>query len=105
MEIIKKCGFNSLTKEDVLNAKGDIISIKRTKPLTLASSIIQNKIKDIGNFEEEKTFKLSSNQLKYDITDTEHLNFEYLKEHSIKTEPVLFTSFEKQHVKTIKKIV
>ena len=86
-EHLKKRGFPSLKIED-LKGKNNI-QIKRLKIRKILEGIIQDKVKEIGDFQyEDKSIKLDSNLMKMVYPD-ETLNFDYLNSNSVVGEPIL----------------
>jgi hypothetical protein len=84
---LKKRGFPSLKIED-LKGKNSI-QIKRLKIRKILEGIIQDKVKEIGDFQyEDKSIKLDSNLMKMVYPD-ETLNFDYLNSNSVVGEPIL----------------
>ncbi len=84
---LKKRGFPSLKIED-LKGKNNI-QIKRLKIRKILEGIIQDKVKEIGDFQyEDKSIKLDSNLMKMVYPD-ETLNFDYLNSNSVVGEPIL----------------
>ena len=82
-------GFRSLTADDLLNAKGNNLTIKEApRPVKLKEGIISKNFEDIADFKDhDKDLHLLSNVDKY-VLDTENLTYEYLASHSMQTAPL-----------------
>ncbi len=85
---LKKRGFKHLSIEDILNAKGEKLKILLTEIPKVLSSIIQDKIENIGDFIQiEKEINLKSNLNKY-YFDADKLTFEYLLHNQLEGKPL-----------------
>ncbi len=83
---LKDRGFPSLKYDDLLNAQGNTLSVIRDRPIKVKEAIRQHKIKDIGDFQnQKKEINLLSNLNNY-LLDKEKLTFEYLKDNFLETE-------------------
>ena len=92
---LKKRGFPSLKIED-LKGKTEV-SIKRLKIRKILEAIVQDKVKEIGDFQlEDKSINLKVNMYRMDYPEYD-LQFDYLNLNTIKGLPIIVS--EKPHLK------
>ncbi len=95
---LKKRGFPTLTKEMLLSAKGDTLSVRREKPVRLLEGLVKKTVDKIGAWvEEEKVIDLKANLLKGEV-DPELLKFEILNTREVPLYPLKVYKPEKMKI-------
>jgi len=76
--LLRQRGFKNLTPAKLKHAMGPTLTVERVRPIKLGEALAQDRLDDLGDFqEEERTLDLRSNLHALDFPD-EKLTFEYL---------------------------
>ncbi len=97
---LKKRGMPLLTAKDLLEAKGQVITINQKKVHKLLESLAQHKVELIGVFDTiPKQLDLRANLMKNNF-DIDKLTFEYLNQHELIAKPIIVNEPEKYVILT-----